>query len=112
MTAHLSNPAASPNPRRQWYGTQLWKTRRAHQLQVEPLCCLCKEKGKIEPATVADHFPPCGADYNAFVMGPLRSLCAACHDALSGFVHKGYSSEIGLDGFPVDSNHPFNRVRR
>ena len=35
--------------------------------------CLCKEQGKIEPATVADHFPPCGADYNAFVLGELRS---------------------------------------
>jgi 5-methylcytosine-specific restriction protein A len=111
MTARLSNPAAAKDPRRTWYGLALWKNRRAHQLRAEPLCCLCKERGKIEPATVADHFPPCGSDFNAFVMGPLRSLCAAHHDALSGFVHKPYSSEIGLDGFPVDSNHPFNRVR-
>ena len=81
MIARLANPAAAKEPRRVWYGTQLWKNRRFHQLQVEPLCCLCKEHGKIEPATVADHFPPCGADFNAFVMGPLWGASGPCAHA-------------------------------
>ena len=60
-------------------------------------------------ATVADHIEPHKGDYNAFVLGKLRSLCAACHDALQGFTHRGYRCDIGDDGFPVDPRHPFNR---
>ena len=112
MTARLSNPAAAKDPRRTWYGLALWKTRRAYQLRIEPLCCLCEAEGRITGATIADHFPPHDGDYNAFVLGPLRSLCAACHDQLQGFQHRGYSLEIGLDGYPIDERHPFNRARR
>jgi 5-methylcytosine-specific restriction enzyme A len=111
MTARLANPAAAKDPRKTWYGTQIWRNRRAHQLRIEPLCVLCEVEGRLTPATVADHFPAHNDDYTAFVRGPLRSLCAACHDALQGFKHKGYSSEIGLDGYPIDPAHPFNRQR-
>jgi 5-methylcytosine-specific restriction enzyme A len=111
MTAKLANPAAAKNPRKTWYSLQQWKNRRRHQLRVEPLCVLCKAEGRITGATVADHHPPHGGDYNAFVLGPLRSLCAPCHDALNGIVHKGYSCEIGVDGYPIDPAHPFNQRR-
>lgn len=111
MTARLSNPANVKDPRRVWYGMQRWKTRRAHQLRVAPLCRLCEEQGRVTAATVADHFPPCGDDYNKFVLGPLRSLCAPCHDNLSGFTHKPYRHDCGPDGFPTDPAHPFNRRR-
>ena len=87
------------------------KERRRHQLQVEPPCVLCKAEGRITAATIADHFPAHGGDFNAFVLGPLRSLCAPCHDALQGFVHKGYRRDIGEDGYPLDPAHPFNRQR-
>ena len=110
MTARLSNPAAAKEPRRTWYGTQIWKNRRAHQLSRSPLCCLCEEEGKITPATVADHFPAHGNVYSKFIMGPLRSLCAPHHDALSGFKHKAYSSDIGENGWPTDPRHPANRA--
>ena len=109
MSARLSNPAAAKDPRRTWYGLALWKERRRHQLRIEPLCCLCEADGRITGATVADHHPADEGDYNKFVLGELRSLCAACHDALQGFKHKGYSTEIGLDGYPVDAAHPFYR---
>jgi 5-methylcytosine-specific restriction enzyme A len=111
VTARLNNPAAAKDPRKTWYGTQLWKNRRRHQLEVEPLCCLCEGEGRVTGATVADHFPPCGNDYDAFVLGPLRSLCAACHDALQGFAHRGYRCDIGEDGYPIDPAHPFYRQR-
>jgi 5-methylcytosine-specific restriction enzyme A len=91
---------------------QRWRTRAKHQLQIEPLCRLCKEQGRITPATIADHNPPHAGVYNDFLRGPLRSLCKKCHDGLQpAFKHKGYSSEIGLDGFPIDPAHPFNRAR-
>ena len=109
MTARLANPAAAKDPRRVWYGTQLWKNCRAHQLRVEPLCRICLDEGRVTGATVADHFPAHNGEWNAFVLGPLRSLCAPCHDALQGFKHKGYSSAIGVDGFPLDESHPFYR---
>ena len=102
MTAKLSNPAAAKEPRRVWYGTQLWKNRRAHQLRIEPLCCLCKAEGRITPATIADHFPAHGGDYNVFVLGPLRSLCAPSMTACTSFKHKDYSTAIGVDGDPLD----------
>ena len=112
MTARLSNPAAAKEPRRVWYGTQLWKNRRAHQLQIEPLCRLCLDRGDVTPATVADHIEPHKGNYNAFVLGPLRSLCAPCHDGLQpSFKRRGYSTAIGVDGYPVDPAHPFYRVR-
>jgi 5-methylcytosine-specific restriction protein A len=106
MTARLANPTAAKEPRRTWYGLQLWKNRRAHQLRASPLCAICKAEGRITPATVADHVEPHNGDYNAFVLGALRSLCAPCHDALQGFIHKPYRPDIGVDGFPIDSRHP------
>jgi 5-methylcytosine-specific restriction enzyme A len=97
---------------RSWYSLQRWRARAKHQLHVEPLCCLCRPAGKLTPATVADHFPAHKGDYNLFLRGPIRSLCKPCHDGLQpAFKHKGYSSEIGPDGFPGDANHPFNRQR-
>jgi 5-methylcytosine-specific restriction protein A len=112
MTAKLSNPAAAKDPRRTWYGTALWKTRRHHQLQIEPLCAICQAEGRVTPATVADHIEPHKGNYTAFVRGVLRSLCAPCHDGLQpSFKHKPYSSAVGPDGYPIDPAHPFNRVR-
>jgi len=49
---------AQTMPVRSWYSMQRWRRRAKHQLRAEPLCCLCKTKGLIVPATVADHFPP------------------------------------------------------
>ena len=87
---------------------QRWRTRAKHQLRAEPLCELCKAEGKITPATIADHSPPHGGDYNAFLHGPIRSLCKPCHDGLQpSFKHKGYRPDIGADGYPVDPKHPF-----
>jgi 5-methylcytosine-specific restriction enzyme A len=111
MTAKLANPAAVKDPRRVWYGLQLWRNRRAHQLRAEPLCSICKAEGRITGATVADHVEPHKGDYNRFVLGPLRSLCAPCHDNLQGFTHKPYRPDIGIDGYPIDPNHPWWRGR-
>jgi 5-methylcytosine-specific restriction enzyme A len=102
---------AQTMPVRAWYSLQRWRTRAKHQLRVDPLCCLCRAKGEITPATVADHVPAHKGDYNLFLTGPIRSLCKACHDGLSG-LHKGYSLAISEDGYPLDERHPFNRVRR
>jgi hypothetical protein len=64
---------------RDWYSLQSWRRRAKHQLMIAPLCALCEEQGRITAATIADHHPPHKGDYNAFRLGPLRSLCRDCH---------------------------------
>ena len=96
---------------RDWYSLQRWRTRAKHQLRTDPLCCLCKEAGRITPATIADHHPRHGGDYNKFMLGTLRSLCADCHNRQWATDARGYRSDVGADGFPVDPKHPFNQQR-
>jgi hypothetical protein len=94
---------------RRWYCIAGWQRRRRHQLHVEPLCCF--ERGHIVPATVADHVVPHRGDYTAFRLGPLRSLCKACHDSLDR-TNKPRAPVRG-DGTPSDPYHPWNaEIRR
>jgi 5-methylcytosine-specific restriction enzyme A len=96
---------------RSWYNLQSWRTRAKHQLMTHPLCVLCEEQGRVTPATIADHQPPHKGDYNAFVLGPLRSLCQQCHQGVWAINKRGYRTDIGADGYPTDEQHPFNAVR-
>jgi hypothetical protein len=90
-----------------WYKSAIWLRRREHQLRIQPLCEECLSQGKVEPAQVADHHPPHKNNWQAFRLGPLRSLCLACHDHVARFhQHHGYRKDVGLDGWPVDRNHP------
>jgi 5-methylcytosine-specific restriction protein A len=92
---------------RDWYSVQSWRRRAKHQLQIQPLCVLCEERGRLTPATIADHDPPHKGDYNAFVLGPLRSLCVDCHQGQWAVDKRGYRLDIGADGYPIDPKHPF-----
>ena len=109
MTARLSNPAALPW--RQFYGLSIWKTRRQHQLRIEPLCAACLKQDRITPATIADHVEPHRGDWNEFRLGKLQSLCQMCHQGKWADDKRGYSCDIGADGSPIDPAHPYNRGR-
>jgi 5-methylcytosine-specific restriction enzyme A len=111
MRARNLNPAQTL-PWRAWYSLQSWRRRAKHQLQIEPLCAMCKEQGRTTPATIADHHPPHRDDYNAFVLGPLRSLCRDCHNRKWASDRHGCRCDIGDDGYPIDPKHPFNRRTR
>jgi hypothetical protein len=96
-------------PPSKWYDSGSWKRRRAHQLRiVQPLCEECLAAGKVTAAQVADHHPPHGNDWCAFLFGPLRSLCLACHDHGARFQqHRGFKKDIDpATGWPVDERHP------
>lgn len=67
-------------PSRAWYKTRAWQNRRAMQLVEHPLCQRCEARGVITSATVANHNPPHGDDYERFFWGPLESTCKPCHD--------------------------------
>jgi 5-methylcytosine-specific restriction protein A len=111
MPARLLAPAQTL-PWKEWYGLLVWKTLRAHQLREHPLCAWCLKQGKVVPATVADHIEPHGGDWNKFRTGELQSLCVDCHQPKWAEDRRGYSRQIGDDGYPVDPRHPFNRAGR
>jgi hypothetical protein len=113
MTGKRRNPHA-PSPRgwRDWYQLEAWRRRRRLQLQAEPLCRMCLEHGITKPATIADHIRKHGGEFTRFMTDPLQSLCGHCHNSHKRKIElRGYSDEIGVDGWPVDPRHPANRTR-
>jgi hypothetical protein len=72
---------------------------------------MCLAKGKVEPATIADHIVPHKGQEQLFWFGELQSLCASHHSTKTmtterGVAAKDYSTDIGIDGFPIDPKHP------
>jgi hypothetical protein len=66
----------------------------------------------VTPANVVDHVTPHKGDWTDFITGGLRSLCEPCLNSAKRQIElRGYRCDIGLDGFPTDPNHPFNRAR-
>jgi hypothetical protein len=42
----------------------------------------------------------------------LQSLCEPCHNSAKRQIElRGYRFDIGVEGYPTDPNHPFNRAR-
>ncbi len=85
------------------YNDVQWRKLRARQLRDEPLCRMCKARGKITPATICDHIEPHKGDIKKFWAGPFQSLCKTCHDSDKQRIEKGGKPKpfIGLDGWPV-----------
>jgi len=77
---------------------------RKARLQAEPLCRICKAKGKVTAATVPDHIKPLalgGTDRD----DNIRCLCADCHDTVTRqqFGLRAAKKRIGLDGWPIEA---------
>jgi 5-methylcytosine-specific restriction endonuclease McrA len=97
---HPANP-------RDWYGLGRWKTRAHFQLRQHPLCRYCLDKNVVTIAVIADHVVPHRGDWNAFWLGALQSLCKTCHESGKKYAeNRGFRSDIGADGWPVDPKHP------
>lgn len=95
---------------RKWYGSKRWKETRLRHLTSEPLCCFCLEVGKITAATVCDHVGRHRGDPEKFWNGPFQSLCKPHHDGTKQQIEvRGYSGDVGDDGWPSDDRHPANR---
>lgn len=94
------------------YGKAIWQKKRADQLRRSPLCRYCEIEGRTVAAVIADHIEPHKGDINAFYGNELQSLCKRCHDSTKKKIERrGYDDRIGVDGLPVDPNHPFFRRR-
>jgi len=94
------------------YGTERWRRMAKHQLRVEPLCAMCLREGRGPvPAHVADHIEPWRGDVNKFWLGKLQSLCVPCHNRhKKNFEKDGFDRAVGLDGYPLDPDHPVYRT--
>lgn len=92
---------------RRLYTTAHWRGIRQWQLSLQPLCEWCMKRSRITAATVVHHATPHRGDATRFFAGPFVSLCAPCHDSEAQSIEqRGYSTEIGIDGWPVDLKHP------
>jgi hypothetical protein len=91
------------------YNKRRWRDRVAkHQLKIEPMCRMCRAKGLIVLASVADHIDKHEGDQIKFWFGELQSLCTECHNRSKQQIEvRGFVSDIGVDGFPTDPKHPF-----
>ena len=85
----------------QWYADRRWRAKRAEQLQREPLCRFCRERGHLTPATIADHIEPHRGDLERFWQGELQSLCGTCHSSTKARMEAGRAVGCDVDGVPL-----------
>jgi len=98
--------------RNRWYDLHRWTKRSQQQLHDHPLCVKCLARGNVVAAQVADHVIPHRDDYYLFWFGELQSLCHTCHNTVKRAEEtSGFSREIGVNGWPIDPEHPANKAR-
>ena len=94
------------------YNSRRWQRRARLQLTKCPLCSMCLARKAVTPATVADHITPHHGDHQLFYFGELQSLCQHCHSSRKKQLETyGYQRDVGVDGWPIDPNHPANKPR-
>lgn len=103
---------------RRLYKTRQWAALREEVIQRDMgMCRKCGARltlGRSGPrAAVVHHKKPHKGDVELFFdKGNLESVCWACHSGVIQSEEKlGFSTEIGIDGWPVDPAHPANRVK-
>lgn len=97
------------------YSTSTWAALRRAKLQETPLCETCTRMGRITPASHVDHRVAITADGPAFpALDGLASLCPSCHsrktnaeDRPDRRAGRGAMQGCGVDGLPLDPEHPF-----
>jgi len=98
---------------RKLYQTKRWKHLREVALLRDLFTCQrcgCHlKRGRTHPqSAVVHHIKAHKGDLELFYdSGNLQSVCWTCHSgAIQSEEARGYSTEIGQDGWPVDANHP------
>ena len=93
---------------RRLYDSRHWRARRKQQLKRHPLCEECLKQNRVTAASEVHHTVKHHGDITLFRLNPIESLCGLCHRQRDG---RGFSTEIGPDGWAVDDQHPANRDR-
>ena len=90
------------DPRRRGYGRRHAKLRE-QLLRSEPLCRHCKAKGRVTPATIADHIVSIANGGAIHDIDNLQPLCRTCHDRKT-LAEQGKRARrrFGVDGWPID----------
>ncbi len=101
-----------------FYKTKRWDITRQRILKRDlwtcqmPACgCLLTTGRKHPRAAVVDHKTPHNGDPELFWCPDdgLQATCKKCHDRVKQAIEKrGFSDQIGVDGYPVDLRHPFH----
>ena len=95
------------------YKTAAWRRVRARHLRQQPACCWCGSTERL----VVDHIKSVRERPNLWeTPWNLRTLCSGCHEKRSHRDgHRGRKARLvfqcGLDGFPIDADHPWNKPR-
>lgn len=98
---------------RHLYKTPAWRNGRLAFLARNPLCERCKTSGLTTAATVVNHRKPHKGDVTLFFSWEnWEAVCKPHHDSdIQQEERRGYSTAIGLDGYPQDDRHPANGGR-
>ena len=98
---------------RRLYQTKAWKHLREVALLRDLFTCQrcgCHlKRGRTHPqSAVVHHIKAHKGDIELFYdIDNTTSVCWTCHSgAIQSEEARGYSTEIGQDGWPVDANHP------
>lgn len=89
--------------RQRGYSTR-WDKARLIFLADHPLCVMCENEGRLEPATVVDHVVAHRGDETLFWdMSNWQSLCKMHHDRDKRNIEMGFRPvvPIGVDGWPL-----------
>ncbi len=70
---------------------------------AEPLCRMCRDKGRVTVATIADHIVPLAKGGPRYDITNLQPLCPDHHHTKT-MADQGKRAKvrIGLDGWPCD----------
>ena len=100
-------------PWHRWYYLKRWRRLRMATFVRDGMTCQMEGCGRLIGDTsqlVADHRVPHRGDPRLF-WDPdnVWTLCKACHDQRKqAEEHRGYHTDVGLDGLPTDPRHPWN----
>lgn len=86
-----------------WYAKKSWRKLRLRVLAEEPLCRMCRAKGRLTPADTVDHIKPHRGDTQLFWdRDNLQALCASCHNSdKQSEERRETMPKFGVDGWPV-----------
>ena len=95
------------------YNTTRWKRLRLSKLTKDPLCRYCERMGRVTPANTVDHVTPHKGDESLmWDWDNLMSLCKSCHDGAAQMKdNHGFVPGVGVDGMPLDDNHPWKKKK-
>lgn len=90
---------------RLWYKRAPWLRAREAQLDRQPLCERCLERGDEVPANVVNHRIPHKGDWSLFIDPENHeSACKPCHDGEIQREERRGSYGVDRDGWPLNPN--------